>query len=589
VRLLAALVSTLSLVVLGGLWGATAASAATLSGSIAMYSDPGDYIGQGTQQVWPQTAAGVTGNPGDLTVNVSDNGNAWDLEFAAPTGQTLQPGVYDNAVRAMVRDSSNPGIDINGAGRGCNADAGRFEVKDIAFDSSGNPTRLWIIFEQHCEGAPAALFGEVRLGEPPDGSSLESAPSLVRWPANDFGTPETVVPVQFIAPAATSVEDVSIGGEDPSDFSLRSDGCTGLNLSAGQVCTVYVGFVPTAPGLQTATLEATDAGGVTDQVPLQGWTYGGTTRLIMNSDPGDYIGQGQGYSYNPTDATLDAAGTPEQFSFSVQANGGDWWEGEFTPSQGQIFTSGSTWTGAARAGFQGGAPGMDIDGDGRGCNTVSGQFQVIEASYTPDGAMQTFAVQFEQHCEGAQPALRGEFDWRLNDNVPPAPWMDGQTSGGGGSNPGASAAATSASSTAPQPAATVAISGAQSARLALSTLATVLARQSAREARLLAASQSSLHTSASRRQALAAVNGLLSALGRARHEVALLVIPGSGRSARNHVLRALVAWQAALKAQRSGLGSRHGASAASLRRLRRREAACASTALRALGALGRSI
>jgi hypothetical protein len=595
-RLLAGLVSLLSVLAVG-LWGAATAGATTLSGSIAMYSDPGDYIGGGTQQVWDQTAAGITGSPGDLTVNVSDDsGNSWDLEFAAPSGQTLQPGVYDHALRAMSR-GSEPGIDINGAGRGCDTDAGRFEVKDIAFDSSGNPTRLWIVFEQHCEGAPAALFGEVRLGEPADGSSIQSAPSLVRWPANDYGTPETVVPVRFVASAATTVADVSVAGDDPSDFSISSDGCAGLTLSEGQVCTVYVGFVPTGPGLQTAALDVTDATGATDQVPLQGWTYGGTTRLVMNSDSGDYIGQGQSYSYSPTSGTLDATGTPEQFHFSVEGSGGDWWYGDFAPSQGQIFTTGSTWTGVARDGFQGDAPGMDVYGEGRGCNTVTGQFEVLAATYTPDGAMQTFAVKFEQHCEGAQPALTGEFDWRLNDNTPPAPWMDqepsenGTASGGssGGTASSSSSGAPSSSSTTTQATTAPVTPGAVSSQLLVTGLATALAQQSRRAAPMSALSGKRGAGRAQRRQALTAINRLLSIVGKARRELSLLPAPASGHAARIRALSALAAWQAALAAQQRALRSPGGAGPARMRALNRREVTRASAALHALGALSQSM
>ncbi len=576
-KLLAALVSVL----VAGLCGATAASAASLSGSIAMYSDPGDYIGQGQQQVWSHTATGVTGNPGDLTVNVSDsNGNAWDLEFAAPPGQVLQPGVYDHALRAPFRGSS-PGIDINGAGRGCNTDAGRFEVKDVAFDSSGNPTRLWIIFEQHCEGAPAALFGEVRLGEGADGASAQSAPSVVRWPVNDFGTPETVVPVQFSASQATSVTGVSITGADPADFRLSSDGCSGVNLAVGRVCTVYVGFTPTAPGLQTATLQLSESGGATDQVPLQGWTYGGTTRLVMNSDAGDYIGQGESYSYSPASATLDASGTPQHFSFAVQGSNGDWWNGAFSPSQGQIFTTGSTWTNVARDSFRGSAAGMDVNGDGRGCNTVSGQFQVISATYDPDGVMQTFAVKFEQHCEGAQPALRGEFDWRLNDHTPPAPWMQGDGGASGAGSGGSSGAGSSGGSSAVAGAALLTLRSIPR-RVLVSSLVALLARQSRREARALALFARAPRAGRHRRQALSAINRLMSALVTARHDLSSPAMPTSARVSRRRLLTALAAWRTALTRQRAAIRSTSHLNMPLVRRLNRQEAARASVALRVL-------
>lgn len=55
-----------------------------------------------------------------------------------------------------------------------------------------------------------------------------------------------------------------------------------------------------------------------------------------------------------------------------------------------------------------GAPGLDFSGDGRGCNKLSGRFTVSEGRYGPQGLIRSLRARFEQHCEGAAPALRGE-------------------------------------------------------------------------------------------------------------------------------------------------------------------------------------
>jgi hypothetical protein len=66
-----------------------------------------------------------------------------------------------------------------------------------------------------------------------------------------------------------------------------------------------------------------------------------------------------------------------------------------------------TYEGAERAAFaSAGHPGIDIGGDGRGCNTISGRFQVEEITW--EGATLTaFTASFERHCEEETPALRG--------------------------------------------------------------------------------------------------------------------------------------------------------------------------------------
>jgi hypothetical protein len=49
-----------------------------------------------------------------------------------------------------------------------------------------------------------------------------------------------------------------------------------------------------------------------------------------------------------------------------------------------------------------------VDGNGRGCNTLTGSFTISNVVFGPFGYVQTLDATFEQHCEGSEPALRGE-------------------------------------------------------------------------------------------------------------------------------------------------------------------------------------
>ncbi|MGF9765118.1 hypothetical protein AAII07_59775, partial [Microvirga sp. 0TCS3.31] len=98
----------------------------------------------------------------------------------------------------------------------------------------------------------------------------------------------------------------------------------------------------------------------------------------------------------------------------------DWWDAQFRAPQGQILLPGRTYTGATRYGFNAGNPGLDVSGNGRGCNTLTGQFTVHEATYD-NGYLTSFRISFEQHCEGSTPALRGEVSWRAVDTAAPTP------------------------------------------------------------------------------------------------------------------------------------------------------------------------
>ena len=61
---------------------------------------------------------------------------------------------------------------------------------------------------------------------------------------------------------------------------------------------------------------------------------------------------------------------------------------------------------------------MDISGNGRGSNTLTGWFRVDEVAYGPTGEVLVFAVTFEQHSEGRVPALRGTVRYNAGATAP---------------------------------------------------------------------------------------------------------------------------------------------------------------------------
>ena len=130
--------------------------------------------------------------------------------------------------------------------------------------------------------------------------------------------------------------------------------------------------------------------------------------LSMTSDEGDYIGQGKTWSYDSSAGDVfgvtTTAGTVEG---NVQAANGEWWYMQFAAPQGETLATG-TYDGATRYAFHDPSdPGLDVFGEGRGCNTLTGSFTVTQIAYDDAGAVQSFDADFEQHCEGGAPALRG--------------------------------------------------------------------------------------------------------------------------------------------------------------------------------------
>jgi PASTA domain len=400
--------------------------------AVVMLSDPGDWVGGGTPRIFHagNSSIALGGNAGYVTVRVSGgtSGDYFDFDFAAPPGFALVPGYYVGAQRAPFREAGRPGIDIGGSGRGCNTISGLFEVKDIATDAGGAVTRFWAVYEQHCEGGTAALYGEVKVGEPPSADPALVTPGTVRWPATDAGRPSTVVPVTLVAfDAPVSITSPSIVGGDASHFLIRTEDCSGRTLAPGQSCQVWVRFVPSAAGTRLSTLRINGPTGPRD-IALQGFAYGGSTRVSMTSDPGDYIGQGRPWSYTVADALIVAGGSRQGVGFGVDGADGSWWSADFVPGRGDILAPGR-YPNATRYPFNGDGPGLSVTGNGRGCNTLTGEFTVNSANWWPEGNLRGFSVSFIQHCEGGTPALRGTFEYRAGDATPLAPWMVGSAFG----------------------------------------------------------------------------------------------------------------------------------------------------------------
>ena len=124
------------------------------------------------------------------------------------------------------------------------------------------------------------------------------------------------------------------------------------------------------------------------------------------SDSGDYIGGGAIKSYTGATTIFNLHGTAADLTFSVSGQR-DVWSVELAAAPGEQLKVG-TYTDAQRAPFRdAGHPGLDVSGDGRGCNTLTGSFKIIELVADSTGAVKALSATYEQHCEGGTPALKG--------------------------------------------------------------------------------------------------------------------------------------------------------------------------------------
>jgi len=155
--------------------------------------------------------------------------------------------------------------------------------------------------------------------------------------------------------------------------------------------------------------------------------------LVLDSQPGDYIGGGMHFdiTYTPNNSiffspqirrTIGAPPEPAELLFVLG-----------TPTGGSDNTFALLFFGtdalgipiqpgfypdAQRADFAApGHPGLDVSFQNRGCNTLTGSFTIANVVFSDAAALATgspidrFSASFEQHCEGASPALLGSFSY----------------------------------------------------------------------------------------------------------------------------------------------------------------------------------
>jgi hypothetical protein len=233
------------LTLLGGLLAAgssTPAAADPASGYVTMVSESGDYIGQGIARTY---RSNLSYRVSETTAHVS--AGPFTFDFAAPAGYALTPARYPGATRYPFQEAGEPGIDVSGDGRGCNTSTGFFTVLALP------PDRLWIVYEQHCEGGDAAVFGEIRLGYGEASDPLGIEAGILAFPSDYPGVPVRPVPIRVTHNGAAATSVTSAIKAVAADFSIISNGCS-ASLAPGASCTVHVGCTASRPGVRLGLL-----------------------------------------------------------------------------------------------------------------------------------------------------------------------------------------------------------------------------------------------------------------------------------------------------------------------------------------------
>jgi Divergent InlB B-repeat domain len=365
--------------------------------SLSLWGDQGDYI-VGNQQLFftadnnnTFTVTKNFNNGVSLLFHTPDYSHWWQLDFAAPYNNPLTQGSYPGAKIYPYNLAGDPGLALYGDDRACDSN-GTFQVKQVVYGAGETIESFWATFEQHCVGSGPGAYGEFRF------NADITADSVV-----------VAAPLTVSIPRAYNFSfDVSATSGDNLPIAL-----TATELPAGAAFvdngdnTGSFFWTPAFDqgGQYTIAFRGENGSGLGDTA-MTVVTVTGPTSLSLVGQPGDYIIGEQHLFYTPADGFFMirqiASGILVSFDFTA---GG--WDLGFAAGNYQPLSVG-LYNDATQFPYQGSGPGLDVSGDGRGCNSLTGSFEVKQIVYGAGDAIDKFWATFEQHCEGSMPAAFGE-------------------------------------------------------------------------------------------------------------------------------------------------------------------------------------
>jgi len=152
--------------------------------------------------------------------------------------------------------------------------------------------------------------------------------------------------------------------------------------------------------------------------PLTLVPTGAVTDFYYESDRGDPIGQGSKLLLKDDEISVNVApdqrhkgGPVSQVKLAVSGKGGKLFELWFSTEKMNTNLVPGTYDGAGRVEFaKYMQPGISISGNGRGCLDARGSFSILQADFhyrSGKLVLDSFAVEFDQHCGDRQAGLRG--------------------------------------------------------------------------------------------------------------------------------------------------------------------------------------
>jgi hypothetical protein len=140
--------------------------------------------------------------------------------------------------------------------------------------------------------------------------------------------------------------------------------------------------------------------------------------VYLSSDRSDFVGDGDAL-FTPVDAAIEL--TEKDGKLGIVVNGDTRWQASFQTMSNAGAILPGYYAGLGEGPFRPARGSFSWSGNGHGCNTASSGVVIDNAVYT-GGKLSELTMRFEQHCEDAPGALRGQIHWLASDTrQPPGP------------------------------------------------------------------------------------------------------------------------------------------------------------------------
>jgi hypothetical protein len=376
---------------------------ASPSSFLAIYSEPGEFIGQGRQDLFTPENSDWTlyypfGNRvGFEVVGIGEGRPAdWRIELGVPGGGPLVPGDYGPTT--WPSHPLYPSVSLSG-GRTCTS-TGRFIVHEAEYNLSGALLRLAVDIEQHCGDGPLGIFFALRYN-----STLAG---VIPFGAIPPGYELTITPTAGGRVIGSGIDCGNSGSACHVQFGMATDVTLTAVPNAGYIFAGWTGF---CTGEATTTVRVNSI--KTCAAVFQERTPGSPRTLLFVDDRRGFTPET--HSFTPANATFVVQRMlPNAIRIGVESIDESWDMDISVPVPGPI-TPG-VYAPARRFPFTS-LYGLSIGA----CNQITGRFIVHEVEYGSDGSVVRLAADLEEHCEDEAPAVF--ISIRYNSTFQPIPFF----------------------------------------------------------------------------------------------------------------------------------------------------------------------